>query len=164
MEDFPLNNKSVLNRRVFDLVLSLALLSVLTLTNVASAHAAASSTTQPRGCTNTIAYQGNNSDSSLGYTVYLTVHYVKGVGCYSYLYSTAQAYVKQGYSTNIRVCAGHAPEHSHGFEVCSDFAAGSAPLGGWLSPTLNSYHWTFNGCQGYADIINHVGLASNNGC
>lgn len=149
------------NQKICYFVLSLVLLSILTFTNVASAHAATTHAKNPAGCTNTIAYQGNNSIGA--YTVYLTVHYVKGFLCNVYLYSTVQAFVEQGNSTNLRICAGEVPENLHRAEVCHDYS-GSAPLGGWLSPAFNSYNWTFNGCKGYGDILNHVGISSNNGC
>lgn len=72
-------------------------------------------------------------------------------------------YVAQGHSFNIRVCTGEAPESGHAHEVCHDYS-GYAPLHGWSSPFFSSYNWVTYGCDGYADILNHVGIASHTGC
>lgn len=154
-------------KKFFYLTCSLVLVGVFTLISGASVHAAALHTKAPHisipaGCTDVTRFQGTNTDSTGIYTVYLEVHEVEDIGCYS-LYTVTQAYVAEGYSYNIRICTGATPESLHTAEVCHDYS-GYAPLHGWSSPLFRSYNWAGHTCDGYADIIGHVSIASHLGC
>lgn len=128
------------------------------------AHAATSHTVKPASCTGDVTtFQGINNDPTNVYTIALEVHRRdRSNGCVPY-YTLTQAFVAEGYSFNIRVCTGEAPESSHQSEVCHDYS-GYAPLHGWYSPTFTSYPWSYGGCDGYADIIGHVSITSHVGC
>jgi hypothetical protein len=148
-------------RMLCSFVFGLALLGGLTFAASTPAHAQAARPTSPSvGCDSHQTFFGTNTDSTGVYLVSLAVHYTGGFLCTPDFYTDAQAFVAAGHSFNIRLCTGQAPESGHRNEQCYNYS-GTAGLGGWYSPVIHSYHWTFYGCDGYADVQGHVGLASN---
>lgn len=117
----------------------------------------------PQSCTYNLVRDNSGTDSSGVYGVNAYLYFVTGCGSNYYL-GEGLAYVQQGYSFNIRLCVGQAPESNHGHEVCHDYS-GTAPLHGWYSPLVDSFPWTGNSwCESYSDIIGHVGVVSGFGC
>ncbi len=159
-----MSHRLSLRVRLCNLAFSLILIGGFTFAASSSAHARGAAHTQasrPTQCgTDHVTFEGNNTDSTGVYNVSLWVHYVWAFGCDDDIYTETQAYVAEGYSFDIRVCTGQTPEFDHWNEVCNTYS-GVAPHFGWYSPIFQSYHWSLNGCDGYADIQGHVGLASN---